>query len=141
MLMDTLTKRETAIAELLCDGKSNKAIANALGIADRTVKMHLRSIYSKLMVAGRTQAVGLLLAERIAEKPTLNKEVSNLLFQALDLGASIGNVQHIMHEVVSPDSEGGQTVTASEIKLVEEVLQYTEAGLKELRNAAHALVE
>ncbi len=53
---DALTDRETDVLRLLTQGKSNKEIANALFIGDRTVKSHLSAIFQKLDVTDRTQA-------------------------------------------------------------------------------------
>jgi two-component system NarL family response regulator len=52
-----LTPRELASLRLMADGKSNKEIANALGISDRTVKTHLGHLFEKLGVTSRTEAV------------------------------------------------------------------------------------
>ena len=52
-----LTPRELSTLRLLADGKSNKEIANALGIAERTVKTHLGHLFEKLGVTSRTEAV------------------------------------------------------------------------------------
>jgi DNA-binding NarL/FixJ family response regulator len=52
-----LTPRELATLRLLADGQSNKEIANALGISDRTVKTHLGHLFEKLGVTSRTEAV------------------------------------------------------------------------------------
>ena len=52
-----LTPRELATLRLLADGKSNKEIANSLGISERTVKAHLANIYQKLGVESRSGAV------------------------------------------------------------------------------------
>jgi two-component system NarL family response regulator len=52
-----LTPRELATLRLMADGKSNKEIANELGISDRTVKTHLGHLFEKLGVASRTEAV------------------------------------------------------------------------------------
>lgn len=49
--------RELDGIRLLMQGKSNKEIAQALGIANRTVEAHLSSIYSKINVSSRTEAV------------------------------------------------------------------------------------
>ncbi len=51
-----LTPRETEIVAYLVQGDSNKAIANALGLTEATVKMHLRQIFSKVGATNRTQA-------------------------------------------------------------------------------------
>ncbi|MEV6823360.1 LuxR C-terminal-related transcriptional regulator [Amycolatopsis sp. NPDC051102] len=51
------TGREDEVAQLLVEGLSNRRIARALGISERTVKNHLHSIFYKLHVGDRTQAV------------------------------------------------------------------------------------
>ncbi|MEQ1637594.1 MAG: response regulator transcription factor [Methylococcales bacterium] len=58
--LDSLSKREQAVAQLICQGISNKAIASALFISERTVKAHLTSIFTKLKVTNRLH-LGLLL--------------------------------------------------------------------------------
>lgn len=52
-----LSKREKEVAELLLQGKSNKQIALALGIAEHTVEFHLKNIYAKLGVGSRAEAI------------------------------------------------------------------------------------
>jgi DNA-binding NarL/FixJ family response regulator len=52
-----LTPRELATLRLMADGKSNKEIAQGLGISDRTVKTHLGHLFEKLAVTSRTEAV------------------------------------------------------------------------------------
>jgi DNA-binding NarL/FixJ family response regulator len=52
-----LTPRELATLRLMADGKSNKEIAQELGISDRTVKTHLGHLFEKLGVTSRTEAV------------------------------------------------------------------------------------
>ena len=52
-----LTDRETQVLHLLAQGKSNKEIAAALSITQRTVKFHVSSIMGKLGTNNRTEAV------------------------------------------------------------------------------------
>ena len=52
-LLHQLTKREDQIARLVAGGLSNLAIAERLGITERTVKAHLSSMYSKTSTTGR----------------------------------------------------------------------------------------
>jgi len=52
-----LTPRELAALRLLADGHSNKEIATALDISERTVKTHLGHLFEKLGVTSRTEAV------------------------------------------------------------------------------------
>lgn len=52
-----LTERESEVLGLLSKGLANKQIAVELGISEHTVKFHVSSIYSKLNVTNRTEAV------------------------------------------------------------------------------------
>lgn len=52
-----LSSREQEILGLLSQGFSNKEIADKLGIAYQTVKVHLKHIYEKLHVRSRTEAL------------------------------------------------------------------------------------
>jgi len=56
-LVEPLTRRETEVLEQMAQGLANKQIAAALGISEHTVKFHLSSLYAKLNVASRTEAV------------------------------------------------------------------------------------
>lgn len=55
--VQTLTPREIEVLEMLGSGMGNKAIATKLHISDHTVKFHVSSIFSKLGVSSRTEAV------------------------------------------------------------------------------------
>lgn len=52
----TLTHREVGVLELLGQGFSNRAIGEALFIAEKTVKRHMTNILAKLQVRSRTEA-------------------------------------------------------------------------------------
>jgi two-component system, NarL family, response regulator len=52
-----LTPRELSTLQLMAAGNSNKEIATALKIAERTVKTHLAHLFDKLQVTSRTEAV------------------------------------------------------------------------------------
>ncbi|PMC40186.1 DNA-binding response regulator [Bacillus sp. UMB0899] len=54
--IDELTKREKEVLNELAKGKSNKEIASALFITEKTVKTHISNILSKLQLSDRTQA-------------------------------------------------------------------------------------
>ena len=51
-----LTHRERQVLELLTQGRTNREIASALGIATRTASSHIAAIYRKLAVSGRVEA-------------------------------------------------------------------------------------
>ncbi len=52
-----LTPHEIRILQLLADGYRNAAVAAELGVTESAVVFHLRSIYAKLGVHSKTQAV------------------------------------------------------------------------------------
>lgn len=54
---DDLTAREREVVNLLARGLTNKDIAQTLFLSVRTVEAHLRSVYDKLDVRSRTEAV------------------------------------------------------------------------------------
>jgi DNA-binding NarL/FixJ family response regulator len=53
----SLTERERDVIERLARGMSNKEIAAALGVSERTVKFHVASLFTKLGASNRTEAV------------------------------------------------------------------------------------
>ena len=61
--IDVLTPKEKEVLALVAKGSSNQEIADILCVRDVTVKTHLNSIFKKLKVTNRTQAV--LLAMQI----------------------------------------------------------------------------
>ncbi|MEU5285694.1 response regulator transcription factor [Streptomyces sp. NPDC020755] len=52
----TLTEREREVLGLIADGRSNREIARAFVLSEKTVKTHVSNILMKLDVADRTQA-------------------------------------------------------------------------------------
>jgi DNA-binding NarL/FixJ family response regulator len=57
---NALTSREREISQLIIDGKSNRAIADALVISERTVESHVSSILSKLDLTSRAELIARL---------------------------------------------------------------------------------
>jgi DNA-binding NarL/FixJ family response regulator len=51
------TAREMQVLACASEGKSNKMIANYLGIDEQTIKTHMSNVMRKLNVSDRTQAV------------------------------------------------------------------------------------
>ncbi|WP_234336042.1 response regulator transcription factor [Streptomyces sp. NRRL S-920] len=51
-----LTPRQLEVLALLTDGMTNRHIARALGITEKTVKNHMQAIFARLNVSDRTQA-------------------------------------------------------------------------------------
>jgi two-component system, NarL family, response regulator YdfI len=56
-VIDPLTGRELEVLQLAAEGLANKQIALALDISEHTVKFHLSSLYTKLGVTSRTEAI------------------------------------------------------------------------------------
>jgi len=54
---ESLSPREIEVLRLMAEGMSNKTIAWRLSISEHTVKFHVNSIFSKLGVGTRTEAV------------------------------------------------------------------------------------
>lgn len=57
VLREELTQREGEVLQLMATGSRNDRIARELSISEQTVKNHVRSIFGKLGVATRVEAV------------------------------------------------------------------------------------
>lgn len=58
-----LTERQLQVLSMICQGMSNREIADSLGISEITAKSHVGGIFRELHVASRTQAV--LVAQKL----------------------------------------------------------------------------
>ena len=56
---ETLTEREEQILKLVAEGLSNRGVGLSLGISESTVKTHLKSLFAKLDVTSRAEAIAL----------------------------------------------------------------------------------
>jgi len=63
----TLTAREMEILNLIGAGKSNKEIAQALFISYKTVKNHAYSVFAKLGIHTRAEAIHLAIGQKLAK--------------------------------------------------------------------------
>jgi len=52
-----LTRRERSVLAMLAEGKSYAEVGEKLGVSENTVRSHVRSIYEKLNVSSKTEAV------------------------------------------------------------------------------------
>jgi DNA-binding CsgD family transcriptional regulator len=58
-----LSSRESEVLALLATGMPNQAIADALFVSENTVRTHLKSVFRKLSVTNRSQAVARALTD------------------------------------------------------------------------------
>lgn len=63
-----LSAQERRVLALVADGKTNKEIAEQMGLSDKTVKNYLSNIFEKLQISRRSQAA-VLYAESRGSKP------------------------------------------------------------------------
>jgi DNA-binding CsgD family transcriptional regulator len=54
---DELSPAERRVAALVAEGRTNREVAAALFLSERTVESHLTRVYSKLHVRSRTELV------------------------------------------------------------------------------------
>ena len=65
-----LTPRERDLAELIAQGRDNAQIAAQLGLSEKTVRNHITSIFAKLEVENRAQAIVLARNAGFGNRPT-----------------------------------------------------------------------
>jgi DNA-binding NarL/FixJ family response regulator len=77
-----LTERETEILDLIADGHQNRQIADLLFISRETVRWHVRTMYKKIGVVDRTQAIAFARAAKgiTPVKPTQKASASSKTF-------------------------------------------------------------
>ena len=96
--LDRLSGREKEVAEFVFQGKTNKEIAELLGVKEHTVKTYVSRIYRKLHVNTRRQIAGALSGAQGEGGPHVvtltqrEKEVADLL----TLGASNQQIAHLL---------------------------------------------
>lgn len=66
---EALSAREITVLELVAEGLANKEVAWRLGLAEDTIKAHLKNIFGKLGVADRTHAVTTAIRRGILRLP------------------------------------------------------------------------
>jgi DNA-binding CsgD family transcriptional regulator len=73
-----LTRMETEIVKLICQGHSNKEIMKRLNVTEQSVKSHLNRIYKKTGVSDRLQlAVFAMKTKQVMLNHMLNKKIKN----------------------------------------------------------------
>jgi DNA-binding NarL/FixJ family response regulator len=125
-----LTDRETLILSLLAHGLANKEIARELGIAETTVKSHVRHVLAKLGVSSRTQAALVAVRDGLVTMPDTQAS-DRVDFDASGgfLAASVMGNGHRLAQATDPsrthkgnrDQQTGRSAGASDLFLVRSV--------------------
>ncbi len=87
-LLNKLTQREYDIAIRAGNGETNKQIAQACAITERTVKAHLSEIYHKLGVTDRLNLALALSADNRSAHPNFDSTSHDDISQQMTLGGS-----------------------------------------------------
>lgn len=78
-LVELLTPREQEVMQLIIAGKTNREIADLLVLAESTVKSYINSIYRKLNVRSRVQAIARArYLDFVIQKPTVDVTTGHL---------------------------------------------------------------
>jgi DNA-binding CsgD family transcriptional regulator/predicted negative regulator of RcsB-dependent stress response len=65
-----LTRRELQILRLVATGRTNRSIAEKLGLSEKTVARHISNIFNKLNVSSRAAATAYAFQRHLTERPT-----------------------------------------------------------------------
>lgn len=107
---ENLSEREIEVVKLLLEGKSNKLIASALHISDRTVEFHLKNIYTKYQVSSRMELVVKLGTSTVASagENAENRDKLSLRYWAASLREAVStiNKERKMENVATAQDEG-----------------------------------
>lgn len=56
-MISSMSQKQNAVAQLICAGESTEAMAERLGVADSTIKVHIRGIMNHMDVRKRSEIV------------------------------------------------------------------------------------
>ena len=132
-----LSVREDEIAALVATGKSNRAIADALSLSERTVEHHVASIFNKLGVHSRAELVAAVLRgdRRTESSSRLQRPPNNNL--PLQLTSFVGREQDVglldtllqQNRLVTLVGTGGAGKTRCAIELGAQLLNGFDEGV------------
>ena len=71
--VESLTPSELRVARMAAEGKTNREIAQALTVTEKTIETHMRHVFQKLDVGRRTELAGALTSEAESGRPVSNR--------------------------------------------------------------------
>jgi DNA-binding NarL/FixJ family response regulator len=72
--LSLLSDRERAVVRYICDGFTNREIAERMGLSEHTVKNHLFRIYSRLGISSRVEIMFSVLSQRVVRASQLQEQ-------------------------------------------------------------------
>ncbi len=69
-----LSDRERAVVRYICDGLTNREIAECMGLSEHTVKNHLFRIYKRLGISSRVEIMFSMLSQRVVRASQLGEQ-------------------------------------------------------------------
>lgn len=111
-----LSNREWDVVNLLREGKSNKMIASALGISERTVEFHLNNIYDKFQIGSRVELVLKLGESTVTEKEEIAENRDDLNSKSWEISlreavSTIGKDLRMTNILNIDDIDASKTLT------------------------------
>lgn len=127
-----LSARQAEIAQLLATGKSNREIAAALSLSERTVESHVAALFNKLNVGSRTEVAATVL--RPSSAVTESSDATNLPFATDALIGRESDVAQICallaeNRLVTLSGAGGVGKTRTALAVGGALLERTPAGV------------
>ena len=129
-----LTRREREVAELVADGMTNRAIAERLFIAERTVEGHIEHAFNKLGLTSRTQLAAWMI--RAGDQPTGGRDVAlpDSLTQFLGRERELADLERLLgqHRLVTLTGPGGVGKTRLALAAARNAMSFSRVRLAQL---------
>jgi len=107
-----LSPREKLILRCLIEGDSNKSIARKMGIAEATVKVHVKAILRKIRVQNRTQAA----IWAINNEPQMQPEGGSSQLSIANISKSLANSVEAISEIKRIEPPARHRVEAARVQ-------------------------
>ena len=135
--LQQLSAREREVAELVAHGKTNREIANALFISERTVENHVSSILGKLNVRSRVELATAVLRGVVEAGPTTARThvpLNNLPIQPTSFRGREHDIEELksllgQHRLVTVSGAGGVGKTRLAVHVAADLLDHYPDGV------------